>query len=331
MKRIDVNNSDVEVRGLIDGYVRIPASVAEKLNETARAHYDNASGGRVRFATDSPVVEFKIKLTKPTTFAQFPLSTNSGVDVYIDGEYYSLYTPEDGDMTVGGRIYKYRTRNEIQINLPILNHVEDIEIFVDDEAQIFKATPYKYERPVVFYGSSITCGVAASRPGNTYPARLSRAVDFDFINIGFPGGCRGEIEVAEYIAGLDMSLFVLDYDHNAPKPDELKERHERFFKTIRAAHPDLPVLMISKPDLVNDPVKNTACRDVIYSNYSRAQAEGDENVWFIDGAWLYWNDIPRDRTADWIHPTDFGFKGFCDILSAPISMILEKTYYRKAD
>jgi len=329
MKRIYINDPALRLYGLLEDYTRIPLSVAEKLNETARAHYDNASGGRVVFATDSPVIEFKIRLSKPVTFGHFPLSTNSGVDVYIDGEYHSLYTPAEGSQTVEGRIYKYRTKNDVRINLPIVNHVEDVEIFIDDESSVYPATPYKYEKPVVFYGSSITCGIAASRPGNTYPARLSNALDFDFINLGFPGGCRGEIEIAEYIAGLDMSLFVLDYDHNAPKPDELRERHDRFFRTIRAAHPTLPILILSKPDLVNDPVKNTACRDVIYSNYSRAQAEGDERVWFIDGAWLYWNDIPRDRTADWIHPTDFGFKGFCDILRAPISMILEKTYNRK--
>lgn len=276
MKYINAKESPVQICGMLDGYCRIPAELAGKLNENVRARFDDCSGGRVRFATDSSVVLICIILSKVPGFQQFPRSTSLGIDVYIDGEFTALFTPNEDSLVIEERVYKYKSKNEVQINLPILNHVESVEIGIDDEAQIFAPLPYKITKPVVFYGSSITHGMAATRPGNTYPARLSRELVFDFVNLGFAGGCRGEIQMAEYIASLDMSLFVFDYDHNAINAPELEERHERFFKIIRKAQPELPVLMLSKLDFLNDPQNNAARRDVIYSTYSHAQADGDE-------------------------------------------------------
>ena len=39
-----------------------------------------------------------------------------------------------------------------------------------------------------------------------------------------------------------MSIFVYDYDHNAPTVEYYRETHERMFKIIREANPDLPII-----------------------------------------------------------------------------------------
>ena len=98
----------------------------------------------------------------------------------------------------------YFPRNEV---------VTGLAVGVDDDAVVEPPTPFRHAKPVVFYGSSITEGGCCSKPANAYSAFLSRWLDFDCINLGFSGAARGEPAMADFIATLDMSVFVLDYDH----------------------------------------------------------------------------------------------------------------------
>ena len=77
---------------------------------------------------------------------------------------------------------------------------------------------------------------------------LCRTVDAEQINLGFSGSAKGEAAMAKLIAQLDLAAFVLDYDHNIPSLQHLLDTHEKIFKIIRQAHPDLPIIIVSKPD-----------------------------------------------------------------------------------
>ena len=121
-----------------------------------------------------------------------------------------------------------------------------LELGLDTGAAIRPAPSYPNKK-VVFYGSSITQGACASRPGNSYEAMVARRFGFDYVNLGFSGNAKGEDTMAAYIAGLDMDVFVYDYDHNAPTLEHLAKTHEPFFNIIREKRPDLPVVMISRP------------------------------------------------------------------------------------
>lgn len=81
-----------------------------------------------------------------------------------------------------------------------------------------------------FYGSSITQGGCASRPGADYVSVLSRILNVDVVNLGFSGSARGERTMAEYLSALDCSVFVMDYDHNATDATELGKNAQRFFR-----------------------------------------------------------------------------------------------------
>lgn len=67
--------------------------------------------------------------------------------------------------------------------------------------------------------------------------------DTDFINLGFSGNAKGEQEMTDYIKKLDMSVFVMDYDANAPTPEHLEATHKKMFKGIREVQPDLPIIL----------------------------------------------------------------------------------------
>ena len=75
----------------------------------------------------------------------------------------------------------------------------------------------------------------------------------------------------------------MDYDHNAPDIDHLEKTHFRFYQIIRQAKPNLPILMISKPDFDNVAEENVRRRDIVLKSYLKARAAGDKNLWFVDG------------------------------------------------
>ena len=119
-----------------------------------------------------------------------------------------------------------------------------------------------------------------------------------------------EKNMAEYIASLAMSAFVMDYDHNAYDPPHLEKTHEVFFKTIRTAHPDLPILIISRPDYDRDPALAEACFSIIKRTYDHAIASGDKHVRLIDGRTLFGTPIASSAPSTAAIPRILGSCGW---------------------
>jgi lysophospholipase L1-like esterase len=183
---------------------------------------------------------------------------------------------------------------------------------------------------VVYYGSSITQGGCASRPGKTYQDIICRRFDYNYINLGFSGSAKGEDAICEHMATLDMSAFVLDYDHNTPSEQNLIDTHEPFYKKVRAAHPDIPIIMVTAPNTKLQGNVNYAGRGFLYNRreiirktYENAVAAGDQNVYFIDGE-SFFGTVGRDScTIDNCHPNDLGFYRMAEQVWRVLSKIVK--------
>ena len=114
--------------------------------------------------------------------------------------------------------------------------------------------------------------------------------------------------MADYIAGLRMAAFVLDYDHNAPDPAHLEATHAAFFSVIRERQPNLPVLLLSRPQ-PNPNEDECLRRDIVKRTWERAVQNGDRSVRFIDGTQILKMFGGDSGTVDGCHPNDLGF--FC--------------------
>ena len=177
-------------------------------------------------------------------------------------------------------------------------------------------TPYTHNLPVVFYGSSITQGACASRPGRAYEAMISRKYDLNYIGLGFSGACRAEKAIVEYMATLEMSAFVSDYDHNAPTREHLAATHHYLYETIRQKHPKIPYFMITRPNFYY----NEDCigrRDIIMQSYLDAIAAGDKNVYYIKGPDLI-EPVREYGLVDGGHPNDSGFVSMASVIGAKL-------------
>ena len=147
----------------------------------------------------------------------------------------------------------------------------------------------------------------------TYQSIVSRSFDYDYVNLGFSGNAKAEDEIIDYIKNLDMSVFVYDYDHNAPNIEHLKNTHEKMFKAIREKQPLIPIIIMSRPKHFLTEEEKIR-RSIIETTYLNAVSSGDKNVYFIDGEAL--TSMCKDSgTVDNCHPTDFGFASMAAALT----------------
>ena len=310
----DVKSEPFKVYGIIregDEWVRMKGEVARATNEGVANLYKHTAGGRVRFVTDSPYVAIKTRQPKGYPMSHIALTGQGGFDLYVgegrESKFYKAFVPplDIGDGYESIVEFADASRRTVTINFPLYYGVCELYVGLDGNASVGEAEEYEITKPIVYYGSSITQGGCASRPGTCYQAYISRWFNADHINLGFSGNAKGEDAMADYIASLDMSLFVYDYDHNAPTNEHLLATHERMFKRIRAAHPTLPIIIASRPKAELGEME-LARLGIIRATYERALAEGDENVYFVDGRELM-SIAGQDGTVDGCHPTDLGF------------------------
>jgi hypothetical protein len=308
-------------------FYRLPYELSSKLSENLRQLAGHTSGVRVRFVTDSPFVSVRAELTSGYDMSHMPRTGISGFDFYVgqsnNRRYVKTIMPEYGVTKYEGTALTTGTGlQEWLIHFPLYNGIKQLEIGLKPNTLIKEAAPYTISKPIVFYGSSITQGGCASRPGNSYPNIISRHLDADIYCLGFSGSAKGEPEMADFISGLDMSLLVMDYDYNAPSYEHLANTHEPFFKIIRSRNKELPIVFVTRPNFDTNMEDSRIRRNIIYRTYINAVDAGDKNVYFIDGESLFGTSNRDSCTVDGCHPNDLGFMRMAETIGSVLRKIL---------
>lgn len=322
----DVSDSPFKIYGVFKEngkFRRMSETVAKTVSPNVYALHANTAGGRAKFVTDSPYVAISAKMENICRMPHFALTATAGFDMYDENGYVATFMPPY-DMESGyDSVFDFPTvkLREITINFPLYSDVCDLYIGIKKGSELTAAKGYANEKPVVFYGSSITQGGCASRPGNSYQAIISRKQNLDYINLGFSGSACAEDEIAEYIANLDMSTFVYDYDYNAPDIEHLEKTHQRMFDAIRAKNPDVPILMVTRPGISPNIDEVEKRREIVYATYKTALDAGDKNVYFINGKEIYDYADKDVITCDGVHPNDFGFWCMAQVIGDKIKEI----------
>ena len=310
----------------IDGkYRRMKEEDAAAIGENILLISSETAGGRVKFATDSKKIAVFAEYASIVRVPNYSLSATMGFDIYSGERFVGVFVPPMDAESSYESVIELSDENagmqEYTINFPICSEVTRLLIGVTSSSKILPGKKYKNETPIVFYGSSTTQGACASHPGNAYPPILSRALDTDIINLSFWGNAKGENSMAEYIAGLDMSALVLDYDYNAPSAEHLRATHENMFKIIRKKRPDLPIIILSAPKLY--PTKKDFERiDLIKKTYENAVKCGDKQVYFLSGSEIL-APVGDFALADNVHPGDVGFSAIANALIPILKNILK--------
>ena len=304
-------------------YRRAPAALEPLLRPELAKLCSHSSGIRARFKTNSPYIALHVQWDD-RFLSEVMMRPMRSFDLFsVHGEkqtFECFFKPPIHATSTQDFVWtSHGDLREFILNWPLYNRIFKVYIGLQAGSVLEPGGSYHNELPVVFYGSSITQGAFASRPGNSYQNFLSRALNMNYVNLGFSGNCKGDPIMVDYMAQLPMCCFVCDYDHNAPNAEFLKDTHFEVYRRIREKNPQVPFVMITKPSYKPEDADRRA---VIMESYQRALAAGDRNVYFIDGAAFYAGEERDACTEDGIHPNDLGLYRMAKGMVATLRNIL---------
>ena len=309
---------------------RLPAKLKDTYRQPVWELAQSPSGGRIRFRTNTSILAIRLEYPEPPSMKNMHAFGQTGVDLYADGVYRGTATADRDAKPGKTSEYTYfkdqpRIDREITLYLPLYMPVKVLGIGLDAEAHVQPAKPFAVSEPVVFYGTSITQGGCASRPGMSYQAILGRMLNLDFVNLGFSGSGKGEPELAHAVASINASCFVLDFAQNNPTVDSLTQVYAPFLEIIRSAHPETPVLVITPIYSAHESWSRDArlegMRELIRQVAAKRIAAGDRHLEIIEGTDLL-GPSRGDGLVDGTHPNDLGFQWMAEGLAGRIAKVL---------
>ena len=274
-----------------------------------------SSGICYRFTTDADELTLRWSLSL-AELSDSNLSGigKSGIDIYA-------WTPEKGWRFVNWRFImprNYPTRQKgnfytikwkpgqpCWIYLPLYNGITDFAVGIAKGKTVTPLPPRAsgVTKPVVFYGSSITQGACASRPGIAFTALAGRLGDFPVVNLGFSGNAHMEPEVGDMLADVDASCYVLDPLGNM-WTGEVNARYEAFVRKLHAARPEVPIVLAAVCWEVDRPSPRVRAAHAIYEKLKREDPREWRRLHWISEDELALDD--GEYTVDGCHPNDWG-------------------------
>lgn len=307
-------------------YSRLPEQLRGEFREQLLSLGVNSAGIAVRFSSDSPVIAARWRVRNNFSMNHMPDTGIRGLDLYVlDGKKWKyIGTAKPGAKESVSAFIKNgdRVMREYIAYLPLYDGVESLEIGVEPGARLGKPlnpalTSSGERRPVIFYGTSITQGGCASRPGMAYPAILGRMLDRETINLGFSGNARMDKAIAKAINMVDFHTLVLDCLPNMTA-QMVRDSAEYFIRTIISANPGKNFVMVENPAFPQLLLDSKTAADIKEENdvwrslYNKFRKEGYINIKYVRGEGLIGDD--NEATVDGVHLTDLGFQRFSESL-----------------
>ena len=306
-------------------YERLPADLKGRIRDELWDLGTNSTGLYIKFRSNTSAVTVKWHSTYKNWAPHMADTGTRGLDLYTQGkkgwEFIGTAFPsgeKDSEATLVASLKP--EEREFILYLSLYDEVEDLQIGVDEGAFIENSltdSP-KAGRPIVFYGTSILQGGCASRPGMAFSNIIGRKLDREVINLGFSGNGRLDLEIAEVMAGIeDPAIFIMDEAPNC-SGEMIDANGEAFFRILRDAHPDVPVIFIDNPFYAyygyNEAMTDyfDKSNDAQGRLFRKLKAQGEKKIWYISGKHTVGTD--NEAFVDCIHYTDLGMMRYADFL-----------------
>lgn len=333
----DIAQLNLEGRGWTQTeafYDRLPGRAKGVVRAPVWNLSHDSAGMCVRFITDATGIQARWNLrSENLALPHMPATGVSGLDLYVKTEsgrwrWLSVGRPTKYPANSGELVKDLPGgKREYILYLPLYNGVRSVELGLPKDSTLAKAGPWSsgISKPIVFYGTSITQGGCASRPGMVHTAILGRQLNCPVINLGFSGNGKMEPEMADLLAELDPAVYSLDCLPNMTAA-EVTERVEPFVRTLRKAHPKTPILLVEDRSYTDSFLvsskrqRNLESRTALRAAYERLLAAGTQGLHYLPGEDLLGDD--GEGTVDSSHPTDLGFMRQSDAFRPVLEKIL---------
>ena len=310
---------------------RFPAIAEKSVTKNVWNLSRHSAGMMVRFKTDATSIHVHYKLMKASlAMPHMPATGVSGVDLYARDEngkwrWVQVARPNSQEVQVEliKGLAKPNNTREYALYLPLYNGVDFLRIGVPATSSFQPLAPR--DKPIVFYGTSITHGACASRPGMVHTAILGRKFDSPVVNLGFSGNGRMHAEVGDLLIQIDASVYVIDCLPNM-NAKMVSDRCVPLIKQIRAAKPTTPIVLVEDRRNTNSwilPARDqhhSANHDALQKAYETLKADSVINLHYISGDHLYGDD--GDGATDGSHASDLGFMRQANIFEPVLQQAL---------
>ncbi|WP_281543239.1 SGNH/GDSL hydrolase family protein [Maribacter aestuarii] len=303
-------------------YDRLPVSLKDIVRKPVWDLSKASAGMSIRFFSNSTSISVKWTLLNNNTMNHMAETGIKGLDLYFknNGNWQYLNTARPTDMDNESMLINTMTdeMREYKMYLPLYDGVVHLEVGIDRNSVIKKPTKNN-DSSIVFYGTSITQGGCASRPGMAHTNIISRKLNMDCINYGFSGNGRMEQPINELISELNPAFYVIECLPNM-NPEQITDRAIPLVKTIREKHPETAIVFVENfkyeqsalskhwSNMVKD--RNTSLK----TEYTKMMDGGFEHIFYIDSNNATGDD--HEGSVDGVHFTDLGFMRYADFLMA---------------
>lgn len=297
-------------------YERLPVRLENVTRQPVWNLSKNCSGLAVRFRTNSRLIAVKWEVTGDVVMNHFTMTGIKGLDLYglKNGKWQFVNSARPTGKSSTAIIIQNMPGEDMEymLYLPLYDGLKSLEIGVAVESEIKSPMINSPQtgNPVVFYGTSITQGGCASRAGMSYTNILSRMLDKEIVNLGFSGNGQLDLEIAEAMATIPASCFVMDCLPNVSVA-QMNEKYARFLEIIREKQPETPIILIENilyPHMYFDQKlfallneKNELLKQI----FQEEKKKGDKNIFYVKADNLIGDN--KEATVDGVHLTDLGF------------------------
>lgn len=296
---IELNNSDLK---------RITENDIVCFSEGIKQNAKYPAGKYVDIKTNADQIFINVVYKNRPYLRNMSITATSGIDVYIRNQEWdwkkTIVPKHNWNMNLVDTINFDDSKSRVlRLYLPPFSELEKMYILINSKFELERINENKNK--LIVYGSSISQGCAASRPGLSYVNLLSRLLDYEILNFGFSESARGEKEIINYISKKKGLVYIIEYDHNS-SVKELSERHLNIYKSIRKYNNGLIIFISRLSGEISISRDEFNIRsNIIQNTINYAYSCNDSNVCYINGNTLFLENKELLLTDD-RHPNDYG-------------------------
>jgi hypothetical protein len=302
-------------------YDRLPISYKDIVRKPVWDLSKSSAGMSIRFISNSNVISIKWTILNDLKMNHMPDTGIKGIDLYFKNkdkwQYINTGRPEgikNESILIDNMTEKMR---EFKIFLPLYDGIVNIEVGIDSES-IIKKPLKKNKKTIIFYGTSITQGGCASRPGMAHTNIISRKLDFDCVNFGFSGNGIMEQPIAKLISESKPLFYVIECMPNMINAENVTNKTIPLVDTIRENNTEAPIVLVDyfipTTSILDKKTENEirGMNLALKTEYEKMISEGYNNILYVKSKNAIGDD--NEGTVDGVHFTDLGFIRYADFL-----------------
>ena len=302
-------------------YDRLPLSYKDSVRKPVWDLSKSSAGLSIRFLSNSSTISAKWEVLNDFKMNHMADTGIKGIDLYFKNENQWQYLATGRPEGFHNQYTLVQNMNndlrEYKIFLPLYDGVKNIEIGIDSTS-IIKKSKVNLKKPIIFYGTSITQGGCATRPGMAHTNIISRNLDIDVVNFGFSGNGRMEQPIAKLISEIEPLFYVIECMPNMISAENITKATIPLVNTIKKKNPDTPIIFVDHFDFSFSVLDNHVMRDInsmnraLKTEFDKMVGDGYENIFYLESKNALGSDY--EGTVDGVHFTDLGFIRYADFL-----------------